>query len=107
MATLSSIAVGASRSLIERAADVMLKERRTLIVVPRETPFSTIHLKNMLAVAEAGGLVLPANPGFYHRPEGVGQLVDYVVARILDQLGLDHDLMAPWGAEAEPGQADE
>jgi 4-hydroxy-3-polyprenylbenzoate decarboxylase len=107
MATLSAIAVGASRSLIERAADVMLKERRTLIVVPRETPFSTIHLKNMLAVAEAGGLVLPANPGFYHRPEGVGQLVDYVVARILDQLGLDHDLMARWGAEAGPGRADE
>jgi 4-hydroxy-3-polyprenylbenzoate decarboxylase len=107
MATLSAIAVGASRSLIERAADVMLKERRTLIVVPRETPFSTIHLKNMLAVAEAGGLVLPANPGFYHRPEGVGQLVDYVVARILDQLGMDHDLMAPWGVEAGPGQADE
>jgi len=107
MATLSAIAVGASRSLIERAADVMLKERRTLIVVPRETPFSTIHLRNMLAVAEAGGLVLPANPGFYHRPRDVGQLVDYVVARVLDQLGLDHDLMAAWGGEPGPGQADE
>jgi 4-hydroxy-3-polyprenylbenzoate decarboxylase len=102
MATLSAIAVGASRSLIERAADVMLKERRTLIIVPRETPFSTIHLRNMLAVAEAGGLVLPANPGFYHRPKGVGELVDYVVARILDQLGMEHDLMSAWGGEPDP-----
>jgi 4-hydroxy-3-polyprenylbenzoate decarboxylase len=102
MATLSAIAVGASRSLIERAADVMLKERRTLIIVPRETPFSTIHLRNMLAVAEAGGLVLPANPGFYHRPTEVGEVVDYVVARILDQLGVDHDLMPAWGSGPEP-----
>lgn len=97
MATLSSIAVGASRNLIERAADVMLKERRTLIIVPRETPFSAIHLRNMLTVAEAGGLVLPANPGFYHRPDHVGALVDYIVARILDQLGIDQQLMPPWG----------
>ena len=107
MATLSAIAVGASRSLIERAADVMLKERRTLIIVPRETPFSTIHLRNMLTVAEAGGLVLPANPGFYHRPKGVGELVDYVVARILDQLGMEHELMAAWGGEPGPGHRDE
>ena len=101
MATLSAIAVGASRSLIERAADVMLKERRTLIIVPRETPLSIIHLRNMLAVAEAGGLVLPANPGFYHRPAGVGELVDYVVARILDQLGVGQDLMPGWGEEPD------
>ena len=99
MATLSAIAVGASRSLIERAADVMLKERRTLILVPRETPCSVVHLRNMLAVAEAGGLVLPANPGFYHRPAGVADLVDFVVARILEQLGLEQRLLPPWGSD--------
>jgi len=97
MATLSAIATGASRSLIERAADVMLKERRTLVLVPRETPFSAIHLRNMLTVAEAGGLILPANPGFYHRPQKVGDLVDYVVARVLDHLGVDQSLMPRWG----------
>jgi 4-hydroxy-3-polyprenylbenzoate decarboxylase len=102
MATLSAIAVGSSRSLIERAADVMLKERRTLILVPRETPFSVIHLRNMLAVAEAGGLILPANPGFYHRPQDVGDLVDYVVARVLDHLGIDQSLMPRWGQEGGP-----
>jgi len=99
MATVSAIAVGASRSLIERAADVMLKERRTLIVVPRETPFSVIHLRNLLAIAEAGGIVLPANPGFYHRPSRVEDLVDYVVARILDHLGVEQRLMPRWGEE--------
>jgi 4-hydroxy-3-polyprenylbenzoate decarboxylase len=99
MATLSAIAVGASRSLIERAADVMLKERRTLVLVPRETPFSAIHLRNMLTVAEAGGLILPANPGFYHRPRAVEDLVDYVVARVLDHLGVPQSLMPPWGRE--------
>jgi 4-hydroxy-3-polyprenylbenzoate decarboxylase len=99
MATLSAIAAGASRNLIERAADVMLKERRTLIIVPRETPCSTIHLRNMLTVAEAGALVLPANPGFYHRPGTVGELVDYVVARILDQLGIAQQLLPPWGPD--------
>ena len=91
----------AASALIERAADVMLKERRTLIIVPRETPFSTIHLRNMLAVGGAGGLVLPANPGFYHRPASVADLVDYIVARILDQLGMDQALMPPWGEEPE------
>lgn len=97
MATLSAIATGASRSLIERAADVMLKERRTLVLVPRETPFSAIHLRNMLTVAEAGGLILPANPGFYHRPQTVGAVVDYIVARVLDHLGVDQSLMPRWG----------
>ena len=101
MATLSSIAVGASRSLIERAADVMLKERRTLILVPRETPFSAIHLRNMLMVTEAGGLILPANPGFYHQPRQVGDLVDYIVARVLDHLGIEQRLMPRWGEEPE------
>jgi 4-hydroxy-3-polyprenylbenzoate decarboxylase len=105
MATLSSIAVGASRNLIERAADVMLKERRTLIVVPRETPFSAIHLRNMLAVAEAGGLILPANPGFYHRPRQVSEIVDYIVARVLDHLGIEQTLMPRWGEEAESSAA--
>lgn len=101
MATLSAIAVGASRGLIERAADVMLKERRTLIIVPRETPFSTIHLRNMLTVAEAGAIVLAANPGFYHRPVRVADLVDYIVARILDHLGIEQRLMPKWGIEPE------
>ena len=101
MATLSSIAVGASRNLIERAADVMLKERRQLILVPRETPASVIHLRNMLAVAEAGATVLPANPGFYHRPQAVQDVVDYVVARILDHLGVEQSFVARWGEEPE------
>lgn len=101
MATLSSIAVGASRNLIERAADVMLKERRQLILVPRETPASVIHLRNMLAVAEAGATVLPANPGFYHRPQTVQDVVDYVVARILDHLGVEQSFVPRWGEEPE------
>ena len=104
MATLSAIATGASRSLIERAADVMIKERRRLILVPRETPFSVIHLRNMLAIAEAGGLVLPANPGFYHRPRRVEDLVDYVVARVLDHLGIAQQLMPRWGEDPEPAE---
>jgi 4-hydroxy-3-polyprenylbenzoate decarboxylase len=77
----------------------MLKERRSLILVPRETPFSAIHLRNMLTVAEAGGLILPANPGFYHRPQTVEDLVDYVVARVLDHLGIEQSLMPRWGAD--------
>jgi 4-hydroxy-3-polyprenylbenzoate decarboxylase len=99
MATLSSIAVGASRSLIERAADVMLKERRLLVLVPRETPFSGIHLRNMLTVSDAGGIILPANPGFYHRPQRVEDLVDYIVARVLDHLGVPQQIMPRWGHE--------
>jgi flavin prenyltransferase len=105
MATLSSIAVGASRNLIERSADVMLKERRLLILVPRETPFSSIHLRNMLTVSEAGGIILPANPGFYHRPKRVEDLVDYLVARILDHLGVEQTLMPRWGHAAEPEES--
>ncbi|HET8553035.1 MAG TPA: flavin prenyltransferase UbiX [Gammaproteobacteria bacterium] len=95
-ATLSAIANGASRSLIERAADVMLKERRKLIVVPRETPLSAIHLRNMLTLAEADAVVLPANPGFYHQPRSIEALVDFIVARILDHLDVDHQLMPRW-----------
>ena len=100
--TASNIAAGNTGDLISRAADVMLKERRTLIVVPRETPFSAIHLRNMLAIAEAGGIVLPANPGFYHRPSRVEDLVDYVVARVLDHLGVEQELMPKWGED--PGE---
>lgn len=96
MGTLASIAQGNSRSLIERAADVCLKERRPLILVPRETPYSAIHLENMLRLTRAGALVLPASPGFYHRPREIGELVDFVVARILDQLGIGHQLGPRW-----------
>jgi len=103
MGTLSAIATGASRTLIERAADVAIKERRTLVMVPRETPFSAIHLENMLKLARLGVVILPANPGFYHRVTGIDDVVDFVVARILDQLDIEHDLVERWGAESEPG----
>jgi 4-hydroxy-3-polyprenylbenzoate decarboxylase len=98
MGTLASIAAGLSDNLIERAADVMLKEQRKLVLVPRETPFSAIHLENMLKLARAGTVILPANPGFYHRPQDVDAVVDYVVARVLDHLGVSHNLMQRWGA---------
>jgi len=96
MGTLGRIAAGVSETLIERAADVMLKEKRKLIVVPRETPFGTVHLRNLLALDQAGALVLPASPGFYQSPKSVDDLVDFVVARILDQLDMDQDLMPPY-----------
>ncbi len=96
MGTLASIAQGTTRSLIERAADVCLKERRSLILVPRETPYSAIHLENMLRVTRAGALVLPASPGFYHRPKGIGELIDFVVGRILSQLDLPHTIGPVW-----------
>lgn len=96
MGTLASIAQGTTRSLIERAADVCLKERRPLILVPRETPYSAIHLENMLRVTRAGAVVLPASPGFYHRPKGIGELVDFVVGRVLSQLGLPHAIGPVW-----------
>jgi 4-hydroxy-3-polyprenylbenzoate decarboxylase len=100
--TLAEVAAGTSRSLIERAADVALKEKRRLILVVRETPFSAIHLRNMLCLAEAGAVIMPANPGFYHRPDSAEEIVDYMVARILDHLGVDHELMARWGADRMP-----
>jgi flavin prenyltransferase len=99
-ATVSALATGASRSLLERAGDVVLKERRRLVLVVRETPFSAIHLENMLTLARAGAVIMPANPGFYHRPQGVEALVDFVVARVLDHLGLPQQLMPAWGAES-------
>jgi 4-hydroxy-3-polyprenylbenzoate decarboxylase len=103
MGTLAAIANGLSDNLIERAADVMLKEARKLVLVPRETPLSAIHLENMLRLARAGAVVLPANPGFYHHPKSVDDIVDFIVARVLDQLGVPHQLMARWGADPDPG----
>ena len=97
MGSLASIAVGSSDNLIHRAADVVIKERRTLVLVPRETPFSAIHLENMLKLARLGVVILPPNPGFYHGVSQVSELVDFVVARILDQLGIDNDLSPRWG----------
>ena len=99
MGTLSAISVGASRSLVERAADVALKERRPLVLVPRESPLSVIHLENMLRVTRAGAVVLPASPGFYHRPSAIDDLVDFVVARVLDHLGVEHELVRRWGED--------
>ena len=102
--TLSAIAAGSSRSLVERAADVALKERRKLVLVPRETPLSAVHLQNMLRVTRAGAVVLPAAPGFYHRPASIDDLVSFVVARVLDQLDVEHDLARRWSAGARtPG----
>ena len=99
MGTLAAVAAGLSDSLIERAADVMLKEKRKLVLVPRETPFSVLHLENMLKLANAGAIILPANPGFYHHPKTVDDMVDFIVARVLDQFGIKHQLMARWGNE--------
>jgi 4-hydroxy-3-polyprenylbenzoate decarboxylase len=103
MGTLASIAAGTSRSLVERAADVTLKERRKLVLVTRETPLSAIHLENMLRLTRAGAVVLPAAPGFYHRPASIEQLVDFVVARVLDQLGVEQALVPRWGSKDRDG----
>jgi 4-hydroxy-3-polyprenylbenzoate decarboxylase len=97
-ATLSAIACGASNNLLERAADVILKEQGKLILVHRETPLSVIHLENMLKLARLGVTILPANPGFYHNPQSVAELVDFVVARVLDHLNVEHELVPCWGA---------
>jgi 4-hydroxy-3-polyprenylbenzoate decarboxylase len=100
MGTLAAIAAGTADNLIERAADVALKESRKLVLVPRETPFSAIHLENMLRLSRAGAIILPANPGFYHHPQTAQDLVDFVVARILDHVRVQHDLMPRWGEES-------
>jgi len=105
MGTVAAIAAGTSRSLVERAADVALKERRPLVLVPRETPLSAIHLENMLRVTRAGAVVLPASPGFYHRPDTIAELVDFVVARVLDQFGVEHAVGRRWG-DAPSGVAE-
>lgn len=97
MGTISAISQGTSRSLVERAADVALKERRKLVLVPRETPYSAIHLENMLRLTHAGAVVLPASPGFYHRPTSIEELVDFVVARVLDHLDVEHTIGRRWG----------
>jgi 4-hydroxy-3-polyprenylbenzoate decarboxylase len=97
--TLSAVASGAANNLIQRAAEVHLKERRKLILVPRETPLSLAHIDNMRRVTEAGAVVLPASPGWYHDVRSPNDLVDFVVARICDQLGVKHKLMKPWGTE--------
>lgn len=97
--TLATIATGQSRNLLERAADVSLKERRRLILVVRETPLSDIHLSHMLTLSRMGAVVMPANPGFYHHPQSVEDIVDFVVARVLDHLEIEHNLMAVWGVK--------
>ena len=97
--TLATVAAGMCNDLIDRAADVILKEGRKLILVVRETPFSIVQLENMLRLAQAGALIMPANPGFYNRPESVDDLVDFMVARILDHLGVAHELAPRWGQE--------
>jgi flavin prenyltransferase len=97
MKTLSAIAHGYSSTLIERAADVTLKERRKLIIVPRETPLSAIHLKNMLTLAELGCSIIPAMPAFYHRPKKIKDMVDFIVGRVLDSMGIENDLSPRWG----------
>ena len=100
MGTVAAIAGGTSRSLVERAADVTLKERRRLILVPRETPLSLVHLRNLVAVTEAGAIVIPAAPGFYHRPTRIAELVDFIVQRILDHLELDIEIGRRWTGDA-------
>ncbi len=97
--SLSAIACGASNNLIERAADVALKERRQLILVPREAPYSEIHLEHMLKLTRMGCVVIPASPGFYNRPETVEDMIDFVVARILNQLDIEQNLLPRWGDE--------
>jgi len=99
MGTAGRIAGGLSGNLLERAADVMLKERRPLILVPRETPFNTIHLENLLRLSQAGAVILPAMPGFYHAPESIDDLVNFVVGKVLDQLDVPHTLFARWGEQ--------
>ncbi|WP_280768228.1 UbiX family flavin prenyltransferase [Salipaludibacillus daqingensis] len=97
MGTLAKISHGISSNLLERAADVVLKERRKLVIVPRETPLSSIHLENMKRVSDLGGIIVPAMPGFYHNPESMDDLINFVVGKVLDQVGVNHDLFTRWG----------
>lgn len=100
MGSLSGMAIGASGNLIERAADVMLKERRPLVIVPRETPLHQIQLENMLTLSKAGATILPAMPGFYHNPTTMDEIIDFVVGKALDVLGVEHELFKRWGSES-------
>lgn len=102
MSTVARIARGISDNLLTRATDVVLKERRTLIVVPREAPYSQVHLENMLALARLGAVIMPASPSFYGRPESVEALLDTVLGRVLDHLGLEHSITRRWGGELRP-----
>lgn len=102
--TLSALATGASNNLIERAGDVALKERRPLILVPREAPYSEVHLENMLRLTRMGATIIPASPGFYHQPRSIEDLVDFIVARLLDHLGVGQALMPRWGEERVRGK---
>lgn len=97
--TLSALATGASNNLIERAGDVALKERLPLILVPREAPYSEVHLDNMLRLTRMGAVIVPASPGFYHQPQSIDDLIDFIVARLMDHLGLPQSLMPQWGEE--------
>ncbi len=99
MGMLAAVATGQSNNLMERSADVMIKERRPLLLVVRETPFNQIHLENMLKLSQLGVQIIPANPGFYHKPQTVEDMIDFMVARILDQLAIEHQLMTRWGSE--------
>jgi 4-hydroxy-3-polyprenylbenzoate decarboxylase len=99
MSTVARVAQGISDNLLTRAADVVLKERKRLIFVPRETPYSEIHLKNMLELTRAGALIMPASPSFYGRPRDIGQLIDTVIARVCDHLGIEHQLTRRWGSD--------
>ncbi len=101
MGTAGRIAAGLSNNLLERSADVMLKEGHPLLIVPRETPFNAIHLENLLRLSRAGAVILPAAPGFYHRPKTVDDLANFIVGKILDQLGVEHELFTRWGANGE------
>ncbi len=101
MNTLGAVSSGIADDLVRRAADVALKERRPLILLTRETPLSAIHLENMLRLSRAGAIIMPACPGFYNRPESVGDIVDSVTARVLDHLGIEHNLVKPWGQEGD------
>lgn len=103
--TLASIATGQCDNLIERAADVVLKESGKLILVPRETPLSEVHLENMLKLRRAGAVILPASPGFYHQPQTIDDMVDFIVARILKSAGIKQDLVRPWGHPAPASDA--
>lgn len=100
--TLAAVATGMSNNLLERAADVILKERGQLVLVPRETPFSAIHLEHMLSLTRNGATIMPAAPGFYHNPKSIQDLIDFMVARILDHLSVEHDLTRRWGYDKHP-----